>query len=85
MTIQCGTVPRSSIAAYEVSIVHRYIATYYLGAPFYIPGKNGGLQKASLSWQMLQTPVVLNQFEGAGASFSPVATPTWCLQAAQVP
>ena len=31
-TIQCGTVPRTSIAACEVSIVHRYIAMYYLGS-----------------------------------------------------
>ena len=42
-------------------------------------------QKASLSQQMLQTQVVLNRFEGAGASFPPVATSTGHLQAAQVP
>ena len=42
-------------------------------------------QRASLSRQMLQTPVVLNRFEGVGANFPPVATPTWRLQVAQMP
>ena len=76
MTVQCGT----------VQCVGIYLAAYYLGsAILHSWQKNGGQQKASLNRQMLQTAVVLNQFEGDGASFPPVATPKWRLQAVQVP
>ena len=89
MTIQCGTVPRSSIAACKVSTMRRCIISYscllFGLRHFTFQAKNGGPQKASLSQQMLQTPVVLNRFEGAGASFPPMATPTWRLQVGQVP
>ena len=89
MTIQRGRVPRSSIAACNVSTMRRYKYTAaqptIWAPPFYVPGKNGGPKNASLSHQMLQTSVVLNQFKGVGASFPPVVTPTWHLQVAQVP
>ena len=36
MTIQCGTVSRSSIAAYDVSTMRRYIYIYILTCTVYI-------------------------------------------------
>ena len=85
MTIQCGTVPRSSIAACDVSTMHIYSCLLFGLRHFTFLAKMVAQQKVSLSGQMLQTPVVLNQFEGARASFPPVTTPTWRIPVAQVP
>ena len=81
--VKYGTTADSELSI--VSIVRTYITTYHFGVPFHNPGKNGGLQKASFSWQMLRTSVVLNRCEGVGARFLPVATLSWCLQVVQVP
>jgi len=47
--------------------------------------QNGGPQKAALTRQLLQTPMVLNQFEGAGAGLPRLSTNAYRLQEAQTP